>query len=390
MPVNKTALIRYKTINKCLRNTNRNWTLEDLIEACSKAILQIEGNNKGASKRTVQADLQLMRDPAMGYGAPIIVRQKKYYGYAKTDFSILTEQISQQDLDMLQEANDFLDQLQQFKHFDQLKNTHQEIQYFIAQKKAALNQTDNPLYKTDQKNEVLPQTLQPNKSLNEDLEQKGFTVANAIYSSNEIQQILQVLKQNLRLESTKETGLPLLFKHVPLLKSVMFNEKLDSLLNTVGFNNTQLINAIFYLKSPQTNFYTNPHQTITITVKERHQVDGFSGWSAREGVTSVMSPLHILKNMLSIKICLGDSNQQNGGIRVIPGSHKKILTIQERNFLIDNTLPVNVNAKQGDCQILKPLILKAFQNNKSYQNAPVIQLDFCNINLPNPLSWHAM
>jgi len=84
LPVNKTALIRYKTIDQCLRNTSCNWTLEDLIEACSKAILQIEGNNKGASKRTVQADLQLMRNPILGYGAPIVVRQKKYYGYSQT------------------------------------------------------------------------------------------------------------------------------------------------------------------------------------------------------------------------------------------------------------------------------------------------------------------
>lgn len=35
MPVNKNALLRYRTIDNCLRNTRRRWTLDDLIDACS-------------------------------------------------------------------------------------------------------------------------------------------------------------------------------------------------------------------------------------------------------------------------------------------------------------------------------------------------------------------
>jgi len=382
VPVNKTALIRYKTIDQCLRDTSRNWTLEDLIEACSKAILQIEGINKGASKRTVQADLQLMRDPKLGYGAPIAVRQKKYYGYAKPNFSILNEAISKQDLEMLQEAKEFLDQLQQFKHFEPLQEVPKAINTFIKQQTNALNEDTSPL-KPDEKNETQTSNI-------EDLQQKGFALANGIYSAAETQQILELLKQNLKLNEIKETGLPLLFKYVPTIKNLLFNEKFNNLIDTITQEKVQLVNAIFYAQSPQTNFYTKPHQTITITVKKRQPVQGFSGWSTREGITTVMSPAHILQNMFSVRICLNHTNQQNGGLQVIPGSHKKILTIQERNFLIDNTLPINIDAQQGDCQILKPLILKAYHNKKSHQNTPVIQLDFCSKALPAPLSWHLM
>ena len=45
MPVNRNALIRYKTIDNCLRRRNRRWTLEDLIEACSDA-LYVDSNAK--------------------------------------------------------------------------------------------------------------------------------------------------------------------------------------------------------------------------------------------------------------------------------------------------------------------------------------------------------
>jgi hypothetical protein len=52
MPANKNALIRYRTIDRCLVNRQRRWALVDLIEACSKALQEYEGKGS-VSKRTV-------------------------------------------------------------------------------------------------------------------------------------------------------------------------------------------------------------------------------------------------------------------------------------------------------------------------------------------------
>ena len=79
MPANRNALIRYRTIDNCLRNRFRKWTLNDLIESCSDALYEYEGIDKGVSRRTVQADIQVMRSDKLGYNAPIIVLEKKYY-----------------------------------------------------------------------------------------------------------------------------------------------------------------------------------------------------------------------------------------------------------------------------------------------------------------------
>ena len=81
MPVSRNALIRYKTIDTCLRNRFRKWTLEDLVDACSDALYEYEGIDKGISKRTVQMDIQLMRSEKLGYNAPIVVKDHKYYTY---------------------------------------------------------------------------------------------------------------------------------------------------------------------------------------------------------------------------------------------------------------------------------------------------------------------
>ena len=81
MPANKNALIRYKTIDRCLRNRYRRWTLDDLVDACCDALLDIEGITKGVCARTVQMDIQIMRSDKLGYNAPIVVYDKIYYTY---------------------------------------------------------------------------------------------------------------------------------------------------------------------------------------------------------------------------------------------------------------------------------------------------------------------
>ena len=71
MPANRNALIRYKTIDNCLRNRRRKWTLDALIEKVSEALYEYEGIVKGISRRTIQGDIQMMRSDKLGYKPPI-------------------------------------------------------------------------------------------------------------------------------------------------------------------------------------------------------------------------------------------------------------------------------------------------------------------------------
>ncbi len=104
MPTNKNALIRYKTIDKCLRNRYRTWTIEDLVDTCSDALYEMEGIAKGVSKRTVQGDLQMMRSDKLGYNAPIEVYDGKYYRYADADYSINGNPLTADDCELVEKA----------------------------------------------------------------------------------------------------------------------------------------------------------------------------------------------------------------------------------------------------------------------------------------------
>lgn len=126
--MNKNALIRYRTIDNCLRNRFRKWTLDNLIDACSDTLYEYEGIDKGVSKRTVQADIQIMRSDKLGYNAPIIVVDKKYYTYEDPEYSITNIPLTDQDLNRLTEVVEILKQFKGFSHFQELSGMVQKLE----------------------------------------------------------------------------------------------------------------------------------------------------------------------------------------------------------------------------------------------------------------------
>lgn len=132
MPANRNALIRYKTIDNCLRNRFRRWTLDDLMEACSDALYEYEGISKGISRRSIQLDIQLMRSEKLGYNAPIEVYENKYYRYAEPDYSITQSPLSKTDLEIFSGAVEVLKQFQGFTHFTEMSDILGRLQDHVA------------------------------------------------------------------------------------------------------------------------------------------------------------------------------------------------------------------------------------------------------------------
>lgn len=136
MAQNKNALIRYKTIDKCLQNKYRQWTLDDLIEACSNALFEYEGKESNISKRTIQLDIQMMRSEKLGYNAPIVVYDKKYYKYEDEDFSITDIPLTETDINVLTETVSMLKQFKDFSLFSDVSDILQRLEDKIYAEKS--------------------------------------------------------------------------------------------------------------------------------------------------------------------------------------------------------------------------------------------------------------
>lgn len=128
MSSNKNALIRYKTLDKCLKNKYRKYTLEDLIDECSEALFEFEGKESYVSKRTVQLDLQNMRSEKFGYEAPIEVYERKYYRYSDPDYSIHNISVNESDLKAMNNAVQILKQFKDFSMFKEMNGVIQKLE----------------------------------------------------------------------------------------------------------------------------------------------------------------------------------------------------------------------------------------------------------------------
>lgn len=87
MPVDKQVLLRYQVLNKCFRNRYREYTIDDLVDECNKALLNMD--KPSVSKRTVQNDINMLETD---YG--IVLNEKlkrgrqRLYRYVDTDYTL--------------------------------------------------------------------------------------------------------------------------------------------------------------------------------------------------------------------------------------------------------------------------------------------------------------
>ena len=168
MSSNKNALIRYKTLDKCLKNKYKKYTLEDLMEACSEALFEFEGKESFVSKRTVQLDLQDMRSEKFGYEAPIEVYERRFYRYSDPEYSIHQISVNENDLKAMNNAVQILKQFKDFSMFKDMNGVIQKLEDSIqsTSQKSIIHLDKNERLKGLEHIDVLYQSVLNKKVLN--------------------------------------------------------------------------------------------------------------------------------------------------------------------------------------------------------------------------------
>lgn len=114
MPVNLSALIRYKTLDRCFKKVSTITDINYLMEECSNALYEATGITSGVSERTIRNDIRIMRSDILGFNAPIII-ENGIYKYSDSNYSIFEKQFS--DLELLKDIQDLL-----VDEFDNIEN----------------------------------------------------------------------------------------------------------------------------------------------------------------------------------------------------------------------------------------------------------------------------
>jgi predicted DNA-binding transcriptional regulator YafY len=106
MATNKHAQIRYKVLDTCFRNSGRNYSFDDLMNACNDTLSDIDPNSGGISIRTLRDDIAFIESPE-GWSADIErvkVGKKCYYRYRDPNYSINNQPLNQTELTQISSA----------------------------------------------------------------------------------------------------------------------------------------------------------------------------------------------------------------------------------------------------------------------------------------------
>ena len=106
------------------------------MNACSDALYEYEGKENPVCKRTVQLDIQLMRSEKLGYNAPIVVFDKKFYKYEDEDFTITDIPLTETDMNVLTETVSMLKQFKDFSLFKDVSDILQRLEDKIYAEKS--------------------------------------------------------------------------------------------------------------------------------------------------------------------------------------------------------------------------------------------------------------
>ena len=114
MATNKNAQKRYQVLDRCFRDSDHYYTIENLLEEVNYELERIFGAKSKISLRQLRYDIAEMRSSDM-YNAPIVYERAGskgdvhyYYFYSDPNFSIYKNELSDQEMDVLRSAIDML------------------------------------------------------------------------------------------------------------------------------------------------------------------------------------------------------------------------------------------------------------------------------------------
>ncbi len=131
MPLNKNAIARYRRLDACFKDQNRQYYIEDLIRECCDAIRTSDNPEATVSRSQVFADIKHLMDE---YPDAIVKKRgergRVYYRYADPGFSINNRPLSVDEAKMIRDTIQMLGRFKGLPNFDVLEDAAKRFEEF--------------------------------------------------------------------------------------------------------------------------------------------------------------------------------------------------------------------------------------------------------------------
>jgi ectoine hydroxylase-related dioxygenase (phytanoyl-CoA dioxygenase family) len=180
-----------------------------------------------------------------------------------------------------------------------------------------------------------------------------------------------------------------LMNKAPYIKSMASSFPLIDIAKEILGNNARPVRSVFFDKVEGANWNVAWHQDTSIALKSKHEIDGFSHWSVKQGVAHAEPPAEYLANTLTLRIHIDKANVETGALRVVPGTHKAgRIKSSEILKIVENSTIVECDANPGDVLLMNPLLFHSSRKATRPNHRRIIHIEYSAMELPLPLAWY--
>jgi ectoine hydroxylase-related dioxygenase (phytanoyl-CoA dioxygenase family) len=137
--------------------------------------------------------------------------------------------------------------------------------------------------------------------------------------------------------------------------------------------------ATLFDKSPAANWLVAWHQDTALPMAARHDKAGWGPWSEKHGILYAHAPAYALENVIALRLHLDDSHEDNGPLRVLPGTHENgLLSDAEAHGLSQRVSAATCCTDAGGIVAMRPLIVHASSKVSTTKPRRVIHIEYTN------------
>jgi hypothetical protein len=146
-----------------------------------------------------------------------------------------------------------------------------------------------------------------------------------------------------------------------------------------------VVRGLYFDKPPGYGWALPWHKDVNVAVRAHGVMGRFAKPTTKAGVPHVEAPAELLGRMVTVRIHLDDVTDENGPLRVIPGSH------HDDGGQRASRPPVAIGCRAGDVLLMRPLLTHASGHcdPATTRHRRIVHLECApSPELPDGYEWH--
>lgn len=163
----------------------------------------------------------------------------------------------------------------------------------------------------------------------------------------------------------------------PAVKELAHDTRLLTIAGAELRGNATPFRATLFEKSGQSNWLVVWHQDTALPLAARFESAEWGPWSEKAGVLYAHAPTWALARVLALRVHLDDSAEDNGPLRIIPGSHRLGVLSDEEVFRVARErLATTCIVNRGGVLAMRPLLIHSSSKSISAAARRVLHIEY--------------